>query len=223
MKPLTIKTFSTLILTLCLTSTAQATLFSRLGGDALYDDVLDITWLSNANLADTTDFGVAGIQANGVMNWNTANLWIASMNNANHLGYNDWRLPDMDINNDDTAINCSGGGVSGCSDNEYGHLFWETGITAASPGTSPNNFTNLQSFHYWSGLESATATSSVWAFNTDVGPQFILDKSSVVFALAVRSGDVAAAVPVPAAVWLMGSALFGLAGFRRKRIVPTHP
>lgn len=74
MKVITTKTLSTLILTLCLTSTAHATLFSRLGGDALYDDVLDITWLSNANLADTTDFGVAGINANGSMIWNTANL-----------------------------------------------------------------------------------------------------------------------------------------------------
>ncbi len=49
MKLITTKTLGTLILTLCLTSTANAALFSRLGGDALYDDVLDITWLSNAN------------------------------------------------------------------------------------------------------------------------------------------------------------------------------
>ncbi len=221
MKLITTKTLSTLILTLCLTSTAHATLFSRLGGEALYDDVLDITWLSNANLADTTDFGVTGINVNGLMNWNTANAWIVGMNSANHLGFNDWRLPDMDINDDDTIINCFGGGVSGCSDNEYGHLFWETGITAASPGTAPNNFTNLQSDIYWSDQEFAPNTANAWFFSFSNSAQGGSIKISPLLALAVRPGDVSA-VPVPAAVWLMGSALFGLAGFRRKRrVVPA--
>ncbi len=106
MKLITSKTLSTLILTLCLTSTANATLFTRLGGDALYDDVLDITWLSNANLALTNQFGLTlstntfddtanTVGNTGLMTWDNANAWIAGMNSANHLGFNDWRLPTL--------------------------------------------------------------------------------------------------------------------------------
>jgi len=38
-------------------STADAALFSRLGGQAVYDDDLDITWLADADLSVTNDFG----------------------------------------------------------------------------------------------------------------------------------------------------------------------
>ncbi len=45
-------------------SSANAALLSRSSGQACYDDVLNITWIANANLADTTTFGVLGISAN---------------------------------------------------------------------------------------------------------------------------------------------------------------
>lgn len=77
-----------------LSSAAQASLID-MGGGLIYDDVLDITWLKNANLADTQSFGVAGIDANGAMNWDTANSWIAAMNASNYLGHADWRLPTV--------------------------------------------------------------------------------------------------------------------------------
>jgi hypothetical protein len=77
-------------------------------------------------------------------------------------------------------------------------------------------FTNLQSTNYWSGVE--LNSSNAWDFRFHNGTQGLNDKDNNFFALAVRPGDVAA-VPVPAAVWLMGSALLGLAGFRRKKAV----
>ncbi len=40
---------------------------------AVYDDDRNITWIVDANLAASNAFGVAGINANGTMNWNTAN------------------------------------------------------------------------------------------------------------------------------------------------------
>ncbi|MCE9551092.1 MAG: DUF1566 domain-containing protein, partial [Betaproteobacteria bacterium] len=76
-------------------TTANATLVSALGGQVVNDTDLNITWLANANLADTQAFGVSGINANGTMNWYTAKLWIAAMNTANYLGYKDWRLPTV--------------------------------------------------------------------------------------------------------------------------------
>ena len=81
-----------------LATTAQATLISRLGGQAYYDTVLDITWLANANLAASNTFGVSGISTDGKMTWNTATGaggWIEGMNNVSYLGFSDWRLPTL--------------------------------------------------------------------------------------------------------------------------------
>jgi hypothetical protein len=75
---------------------ACSVVLSRAGGQAYYDDVLSITWLADANLADTNDFGVAGINANGTMSWNTAQSWIGAMSAANYLGTKTWRLPTVD-------------------------------------------------------------------------------------------------------------------------------
>ena len=77
---------------LTLSTASWATLIDR-GGGLIYDDVLDITWLQDANLAATNTFGVSGINADGTMSWNTAQAWIAAMNAANYLGFSDWRLP----------------------------------------------------------------------------------------------------------------------------------
>ena len=66
------------------------------GHEAVYDTVLDITWLADANLADSITFGVAGINSKGEMDWHAANNFIAAMNADNggngYLGVNNWRL-----------------------------------------------------------------------------------------------------------------------------------
>jgi hypothetical protein len=54
-------------------------------GETVYDTVSDITWLSNANLAATKNFGVRGINPDGSMVWTTAQNWIPAMNTANYL------------------------------------------------------------------------------------------------------------------------------------------
>jgi len=51
---------------------ARADLQPRLGGAAVYDTDLNITWLTNANLAATNMFGTAGISADGRMSWGAA-------------------------------------------------------------------------------------------------------------------------------------------------------
>jgi hypothetical protein len=53
----------------------------------LYDDVLNVTWLRNAN-------------ANGLMTWASANTWAANLVVG---AYDDWRLPTMIANPDDTC------------------------------------------------------------------------------------------------------------------------
>jgi hypothetical protein len=84
----------TLSIGLILALPAQATLYDRSGG-LIYDGVLNISWLQNANLAATNTFGVSGITSDGRMNWGTATKWIDAMNGTNYLGYHDWRLPTL--------------------------------------------------------------------------------------------------------------------------------
>lgn len=140
------RTFSGMILLLLAFSTANAALLSRASGQAYYDDVLDITWLANANLAnlanaDSNDFGVTGINANGTMSWAKANEWIGAMNTANWLGTNDWRLPTVEPLNGssfnysssfngstDYGYNQSeqGTAYAGSTASEMAHLFYNT-------------------------------------------------------------------------------------------------
>lgn len=76
------------------------------GFEAYYDDVFDITWQTNANLAATNAFGIErigmnpptgtfGITPSGEMTWNTASAWLAAMNATHYLGFSDWRLPTL--------------------------------------------------------------------------------------------------------------------------------
>ncbi len=122
-------------------SSANAALLSRASGQAYYDDVLDITWIADANLADTNTFGVLGIYSNGWMPWAKANEWIAAMNAANYLGTNDWRLPTVEplsgnTFNYTTSYNGStdkgynqseqGTAYGGSTGSEMAHLFYNT-------------------------------------------------------------------------------------------------
>jgi hypothetical protein len=70
---------------------AQAALVDR-GGGLLYDNVLNVTWLQDANYANTS--GYAAISG-GLMDWNTANTWAANLSyhdSVRNVDYSDWRL-----------------------------------------------------------------------------------------------------------------------------------
>ena len=133
-------------------------------------------------------------------------------------------------------INRPGTTFVGNTANEMSHLFYITlgnvsdfnisgvfdnGCIFSTCLTNTGLFTGLQSFGYWSGLEFAPNAAGAWNFRTSSGSQFADAKSNELFALAVHPGDVAA-VPIPATVWLVGSGLLGMAGFRRKKAVPAH-
>lgn len=116
---------------------SHAALHSRASGQAYYDDVLNITWVADANLAATNNFGVKGsigntgwITSDGRMYRPTADAWIAAMNTANYLGLNTWRLP----NTVDTGLSGCDYAYSGadCGYNvdpltgEMAHLYYST-------------------------------------------------------------------------------------------------
>jgi uncharacterized protein DUF1566/PEP-CTERM motif-containing protein len=177
-------------------SVANATLVSRLNGQALYDTDLNITWLANAN-------------ANGLMSWSQANAWAAGIT----LGGSGWRLPTADPG-------C--GFVYNCTSSEMGHLFYnELGGVAHSLISVTHNanydlFSNLQPNLYWTSTEYAPPSTNAWIFYFSDGFQFAGDKGYGLNAMAVHSGDIAA-VPEPAAVWLFGLGLLSLIGVARRK------
>lgn len=204
---------------------ADAALVSRLNGAAVYDTDLDIIWIADANLAASNNFGVtSGIiltgTAAGQMNWNAAQNWIAGMNAANYLGFNDWRLPQT-VTPDSTCSTPASAQGTNCTGSEMGHLFYSelggTTLSSILTSTDPDlgKYLNLKAANYWStDYTPSTATTDAYVFQFASGQQLGIAKTSTEYAWAVRSGDVV--VPLPAAGWLMGSALIGLLGISRK-------
>ena len=72
---------------------------------------------------------------------------------------------------------------------------------------------------YWSGTDYGADSGHAWYFNTGYGIQGdYYNKNALLYAWAVRPGDISA-VPIPGAVWLFGSGLLGLLGFKKRKAV----
>ncbi|UOA09828.1 DUF1566 domain-containing protein [Methylobacter sp. S3L5C] len=226
------------------TSTAQASLEARTGG-MVYDKINKITWAADANLfktqaaADSNLVNEIIVNNNGVINdasavngshtltaadfntstgkmtWFGAQAWV---NNLTLGGFTDWRLPII-------TEGASGGNppvsemVALFANGPSGGAGAGNGAGAGTGMTnngSYNIFTNVQSSEYWLGSEYASSPGEAWLFLTTNGTMSYIGKLNQNFAWAVRSGDVAA-VPLPGAVWLFGSALVGLIGLKRRK------
>ena len=169
-------------------STANAVLESRLGGQAYYDTELNITWAADANI-------------NGAHNWWDQWIWASGLTIN---GVSGWRLPSADVNGN--------GSSEGGFDNEMYFLYWNEGITAATPGV----FSNVQSSVYWSGTELVEDRPYAFIFFFNSGDTLDDIKSYPHFAWAIHDGDVAL-IPEPEMFAMMSIGLLAVFGFGRLR------
>lgn len=86
-----------LVLAIGVSGTAQAALHDR-GGGLIYDDVLNVTWLADANYGAGSSYDNGGNSTNGTMTWTNAVAWAANLSyydNVRNVTYTDWRLPTV--------------------------------------------------------------------------------------------------------------------------------
>jgi hypothetical protein len=139
---------STLITVGLISGTAQAALQGRdLDGnlttaEAYYDTVLNATWLADANYAKTS-----GYDADGLMNWNSANAWAAQLNIN---GYDNWRLPTVNpVNGISYTSSYDNSGADGSTD---------TGYNISAPGSVyPGSTASEMAFMYFNNLGNIAA------------------------------------------------------------------
>ena len=189
--------------------TSNAALWDR-GGGLIYDDVLNITWLQDANYARTS-----GSDADGLTNWNAAVAWadgLAYYDSVRDVTWTDWRLPTTLDGQDAFGYNIT--------TSEMGHMYYVNlgNLSFPQPGWGLANtgpFSNLISYMYWSETEGGLLSDVGWAFDFYSGYQ----RSEWQYdglAWAVRSGDVSGTVPISGTVWLLGSGLACVGAYRRK-------
>jgi hypothetical protein len=80
----------TAIMVLGLSISAHAALID-LGGGMIYSTDLNLTWLQDANYAQTS--GYLPAQPDGLMTWDQANTWATTLE---YRGLTGWRLPTFD-------------------------------------------------------------------------------------------------------------------------------
>jgi len=184
------------------TGIGDAALYDR-GGGLIYDSDLGITWLQDANYGAGSSYD-NGVPTDGKMSWQNAMDWADALSyydSVRDTYWNDWRLPTT-----------PGSGTGNLNEGEMGHLYYDHNINASSMDV----FSNVQSYHYWTDHTQTGDPGNAYAFgfnSSNGGSQRLYDKTATLNAWAVREGDV---VPIPGAVWLLGSGVIGLVVVRRR-------
>ena len=220
---------------------AAAALHDR-GGGLLYDDVLDVTWLQDANYAKTT-----GYDSDGMMSWSVATAWVDGLSYhdaVRDVTYTDWRLPTVapigaSFHHEWQWDGSTDEGYNIRSPNsELSYMYYvNLGLNGwyLTDGTHPRSFgvmgsytaiwtgqadiglaKNVQSNAYWSMTEGSTyADRSAWTFTTAEGVQRDgFPRPDRLFVWAVRDGDVLSPVPETGTMAMSVAGLLALFGFR---------
>lgn len=179
---------------------SHATLFDR-GAGLLYDDVLDVTWLQDANYAMTS-----GADADGKLAWDEAIAWVAGLS---YNGYDDWRLARAlpvngvayDLTNNPDGSTDNGYNItSPNSELSYMYHVNLNGVSLVSPAgvfqpgisgiADPSPFIGI-SGGVWTENELPDDAVNVFLVGMGNGHQNWFAKDTEHFSWAVRDGDVA--------------------------------
>lgn len=214
--------------------------------DAYYDTALGLTWLADVGAAagSAQDGGISS--ADGLMTWQQATDWAASLNVHGVTG---WQLPPMSRYGDLT--NCSSPSVVGmtCGWNPVTdagfaspmvHMWYVTLGNKAyfDPSGQPNQpgwglsntgpFNGLMPGVFWTNqdyLRYSLPSPDAWVFWTVDGYQGTAGKNSQLRAWAVHWGDVPTVAEPNALMLLLGGACAVAATKRvgRQQVTPRRP
>ena len=136
------------------------------GGGLIYDDVLDVTWLQDANYAYTS-----GYDDDGLMTWHEAMEWADQLE---YGGLTDWRLA--------SAFNAGG---------ELAYLFNIYGVSLSNPSPfiNLNTYDSSKASGIW--LLETDGGVQAWDLSFINGNQYLTPVNAELYAWAVRDGDVA--------------------------------
>ncbi len=131
--------------------------FTDNGDQTVTDNLTGLIWTKDANLVRY-----------GTLNWQNALDYIASLNEANYLGHNDWRLPN--VVELESMVNAD------LSRDTYTWL-------------NSNGFINAYGGYYWSSSTPADRTNCAMIVSLYVGNVAVLAKSHDAHVWPVRSGQ----------------------------------
>ncbi|GEM_PF-291398 len=197
-----------------------------MGGGLLYDDVLDVTWLQDADYARTS-----GYKPNGKMPWADATKWMAELvyhDTARNVDIRGWRLPRARpvvgdrFNGRFCFDGTSDEGYNITSPNsELAYMFHvnlglkgyyspagkdQAGECGAAGNGKPGYIVNvglvrnLKSHIYWTGSSVEPYTDrNAWIFDATYGYQNFYNKNDMLSPWPVHDGNVAGVAPVSSA------------------------
>ena len=188
--------FLMVLVLITVAGSAEATLITRLGGAAYYDDELDITWATNSHI-----FGTISLAATQ-----------AAVGSLVIGGVSGWRLPTMGPDNV-APVDCATSTEAACKTNEMGYHYYYNGSTQANQGVFVA-FGILSG--YWSSTASGPSFQATFNFNGGVNSA----DNNILPGWAVHDGDVA--VPEPGTGLLIGAGFVALAAFGKRSSLKTR-